>query len=114
MLAMARRSRLAVLVALASLAVLAAVVCPCAPLPAPAAAGTEHDCCRPEAGISAATSSCCAPDSGAPRVSTPVPNAPSPAALPAAGVFESDGLAHPALAVLAAPILVRPPLILRI
>lgn len=108
-----RRSRLAVVAGLASLIFVAAVVCPCLPLGAPAA-GRAHECCPPEAGIAAAASSCCASDAGAPRVSTSVPAGSSPAAPPAAAVFDDDGLAPRALAALVSPVLGRPPLILRI
>lgn len=114
MLVMARRSHLVVLAALAILAFLATVVCPCAPLPRQIASTSEHDCCPPDTGIAAPASSCCAPDFGTPRVSTPVPAGPSSAALPATGVLEGNGVAHPALAVLASPVVARPPLILRI
>ena len=115
MLSVVRRSRLAVLAALASLAFLAAVVCPCLPPPAQTAfSGGAHECCPPEAGIAAAAPSCCAPDTGGPRVSTPVPAASSPAALPAASVFEAAHLPHPLLAVPASPVPGRTPLILRI
>jgi hypothetical protein len=114
MLSVVRRSRLAGLAALASVAFLAAIVCPCVSPPAPAASGGAHECCAREAGITAATPSCCAPDTGSPRVSTPVPAGVSLAALPAASVFEAAGLLHPVLALPASPVLGRAPLILRI
>ncbi len=113
MLRVMRRSHLAVLAGLASLVFLAAVVCPCLPL-GRQASGRAHECCPPEAGIAAAASSCCASDAGAPRVSTPVPAGSSPAAPPAAAVFEDGGLARRALAAVVSPVLGRPPLILRI
>ena len=114
MLSVVRRSRLAVLAALASVAFLAAVVCPCVSPPAPAASSGAHGCCPGQAGIAAATASCCAPDTGSPRVSTPVPAASSLTTPSAASVFDGAGLPHTVLAVLASPVLGRPPLILRI
>jgi hypothetical protein len=114
MLSVVRRSRLAVLAGLASVAFLAAVVCPCVAPPARTASAGAHDCCTPEAGIAAAAPSCCAPDTGGPRVSTPVPAGLSLAALPAAAVFEAAGLPRPVPAVPALPVPGRAPLILRI
>ena len=114
MLSVLRGSRLAVLAAVAGLAFLAAVVCPCVSTPAPRASVGTHECCTPEAGIAAATASCCAPDTGRPHASTPLPASVSLAALPAASAFESAGLPHPALAVPASPVPGRAPLILRI
>jgi hypothetical protein len=114
MLSVVRRSRLGVMAAMASVAFLIAVVCPCVAPAAPTASAGAHDCCPPEAGIAAATPSCCAPDTGSPRVSTPVPAASSLTAPSAASGFDGAGLTHPILAVLASPVLGRPPLILRI
>jgi hypothetical protein len=114
MLSVARRSRLGVLAAMASVAFLIAVVCPCVSPPGATASGAAHDCCPPEDGIAAATPSCCAPDTGSPRVSTPVPAGLSLAALPAGSVIEAAGLPHPVLAVPASPVPGRAPLILRI
>jgi hypothetical protein len=111
---MVRRSRLAVLAGLASVAFLAAVVCPCVSPPARAASGGAHECCPPENGIAAASSSCCAPETGASRVSTPVAAASPLTAPPAASQFDGAGLPHPILAVLASPVFGRAPLILRI
>ena len=114
MLSVVRRSRLGVLAALASVAFLAAVVCPCVAPPTAAASACTHECCTPEAGIAPATPSCCAPDTGGPRVSTPVPAGLPLAALPAASVFAAADLAHPLLVVPASPVPGRAPLILRI
>ena len=114
MLSVVRRSRLGVMAAMASVAFLIAVVCPCVSPPAATASGHAHDCCPPEAGIAAAAPSCCAPDTGTPRVSTPVPAGVSLAALPASFVIEAVFLPHPVLAVFASPVPGRAPLILRI
>jgi len=114
MLSVVRRSRLGVMAAMASVALLIAVVCPCVSPPASTASAPAHDCCPPEAGIAAAAPSCCAPDTGSPRVSTPVPAGVSLAALPAAFVIEAAGLPHPVRTVLASPVPGRTPLILRI
>ncbi len=114
MLRVMRHSRLAVLAGLAGLTFLAAVVCPCLPLGTQATSSRGHECCPPQAGIAAAGSSCCASDAGAPGVSTPIPNGPSPAAPPVAAVFENGGLAPRTLAAIVSPVLGRPPLILRI
>ncbi|HZM49526.1 MAG TPA: hypothetical protein VFE68_03505 [Vicinamibacteria bacterium] len=114
MLSVVRRSRLGAMAAMASVAFLLAVVCPCLSPPARTASGSAHDCCPPEAGIAAAAPSCCAPDTGTPRVSTPVPAGVSLAALTAASVIEAAGLPQPVLAVLASPVPSRAPLILRI
>jgi hypothetical protein len=113
MLNVVRRSRLGVMAAMASMAFLMAVVCPCVSPPARGTSGSAHDCCPQEAGIAAATPSCCAPDTGSPRVSTPAA-AVSLVALPAAFVVEAVFLPHLVLAVLASPVPGRAPLILRI
>jgi hypothetical protein len=114
MLSVVRHSRLAVLAALAGVAFLAAVVCPCVSPPARAVSGGAHECCPPENGIAAASSSCCASETSASRVSTPVPASSSLTTASAASVFDGAGLPHPVLAVLVSPVLFRPPLILRI
>jgi hypothetical protein len=114
MLSVVRRSRLGAMAAMASMAFLMAAVCPCVAPPAPTGSAGAHGCCPPEAGIAAAAASCCAPETGRPRVSTPVPAGVSLAALPAPFVIEAVFLPHLVLAVLASPILGRPPLILRI
>jgi hypothetical protein len=113
MLSVVRGSRFGVMAAMASVAFLIAVVCPCLAPPAQAASSRAHDCCPPEDGIAAAAPSCCAPETGSPRVSTPVPAGISLAALPAASVMEAAGL-HPVRALLASPVIGRAPLILRI
>jgi hypothetical protein len=114
MLSVVRRSRIGVLAAMASMAFLMAALCPCVAPPARGASGSAHDCCPQEAGITAAAPSCCAPDTGGPRVSTPVPAGLSIATLPAAAIFEATGLPRPVPAVPASPVPGRAPLILRI
>jgi len=113
MLSVVRRSRLGVLAALASLAFLASVVCPCASAGTPIDSGRAHECCPPEAGIAAGASSCCAPDAATPRVSTPAA-AGFASAPPAAAALEGSGLPYPVLALATPPVPARAPLILRI
>jgi hypothetical protein len=114
MLSVVRRSRLGVLAAMASVAFLTAVVCPCVSPPPQAASSRAHDCCPPEHGIAAAAPSCCAPDTGSTRVSTPVSAGISLGVRPAASIIEAAGLPHSPLGVLASPVPGRAPLILRI